>query len=59
MLIFISRTSVHHGYAELSGNPHFSSPSGFPLDEAELGPDRYDIWPGALSPSKKRCIYQH
>ncbi|MFX3628458.1 MAG: hypothetical protein ACE3JR_03760, partial [Ectobacillus sp.] len=24
-------------------NPLLSSPSGFPLDEAELGPDRYDI----------------
>ncbi|MFX3659613.1 MAG: hypothetical protein ACE3JN_05920 [Ectobacillus sp.] len=59
MLIFISRTSVHHGYAEPGGNPHLSSPSVFSLDEAELGPDRYYIWPGALSPSKKKGLHQH
>ncbi|MFX3623296.1 MAG: hypothetical protein ACE3JP_04430 [Ectobacillus sp.] len=43
-MIFISRTSVHHGYADIATRTYL--PSGFPLDEAELGLDRYDIRPG-------------
>ncbi|MFX3661727.1 MAG: hypothetical protein ACE3JN_17105 [Ectobacillus sp.] len=49
MLIFISRTSVHHGYVE----PIAACTHVLP-HEAKLGPDRYDTRLGALSASKKR-----